>query len=90
MKRPYRYYCLDRPPMPGTVPRGMTSLEDFREFRRVDEIDACACGYVEYDRELKASEIRAYKLAAVERKHNCNDDYCEIQEAGECRMKSRA
>jgi hypothetical protein len=67
--------------MPGTVPRGMTSLVDFREFRRVDEINACACGYVEYDRELKASEIRAFKLTSVERKHHCTDDYCEIREA---------
>lgn len=78
MKKPRRYYCLEKPPMPGTVPRGMTSIVDFREFRYVDEIENKACGYVEYYRKLTENEIRAYKLVAVARKHNCNGDYCEI------------
>ncbi len=78
MKKPRRYYCLDKPPMPGTVPRGMINIVDFREFKYVDEIEAKACGYVEYYRKLTANEIRIYKLAAVVRKHNCNGDYCEI------------
>ena len=78
MKKPRRYYCLEKPPMPGTVPRGMTNIEDFREFKYIDEIEAEACGYVEYYRKLTESEIRTYKLAVVARKHNCNSDYCEI------------
>lgn len=78
MRKPRRYYCLDKPPMPGTVPRGMSGMVDFREVRHVDEIGCEACGYVEYFRKLSADEIQHFKLAAVAHMHECNDDYCEI------------
>lgn len=76
MKKPKRYYCLDKPPMPGTVPRGMSDMVDFREVRYIQEIGREACGYVEYFRRLTESEMDRFKLMAVA--HECNGDYCEI------------
>jgi len=78
MRKPRRYYCLDKPPMPGTVPRGMSDMVDFQEVRYVEDIGREACGYVEYFRKLSVDEVQRFKLAAVERKHECNGDYCEI------------
>ena len=63
MKKVYRYYCLHRPPMPGTVPRGMVKIEDYGDRVAVKEIDRHAWGYVEYERRLSANEIGEYELA---------------------------
>lgn len=78
MAKHIRYYCLDKPPMPGTVPRGMTNIVDFGELRYVNEINTDACGYVEYCRELTKSELRTYKLTEAVHSQGCNEDYCEF------------
>lgn len=65
MIKPYvhRYYCLQRPPAPGTIPRGVINIEywDARPF--VSEINHHAWGYVEYERKLTDAEISDYELA---------------------------
>lgn len=73
----YRYYCMEKPPMPGTVPRGMVGIVDFKEFRRVDEIGGEACGYVEYERRLTEGEMHGCGLVEA-REHGCDEDHCEI------------
>ena len=62
MKKVYRYYCLYRPPMPGTIPRGTVSIKDFDERRMVPEISREAWGFVEYERELTKAEIDDYEV----------------------------
>ena len=78
MKTRYRYYCLDKPPMPGTVPRGMIHIEDFKEVRYIDAIGCEACGYAEYDRILTESEIQRHKMMAEPADGGCGDDYCDF------------
>lgn len=63
MKTTYRYYCLYRPPMPGTIPRGPINIEDFGERRMIDEISRPAWGFVEYPRQLTPHEVYEYELA---------------------------
>lgn len=63
MKGFYRYYCLFRPPMPGTIPRGMVKIVDFGERRMVPEIRREAWGYVDYERKLSEREMYEYELA---------------------------
>lgn len=63
--RTYRYYCPERPPAPGAIPRGAIRVEcakdceDFfdEEGRRIN-----AWGFVEYDHKLTPSEIDDYEL----------------------------
>lgn len=60
----HRYYTTMRPPAPGAVPKGAT---DFRDWGKRVYI-GCGChawGWVEYDRQLTADEIRKYELAEV-------------------------
>jgi len=63
VNKPYRYYCLYRPPMPGTIPRGVSNIVAFDERRNVPEIGREAWGYAEYDKPLTAQEVVAYELA---------------------------
>lgn len=58
----YRYYCLYRPPMPGTIPRGMVHIEDFGERRKVQQINREVWGYVEYEHRLSKQEVDDYEL----------------------------
>ena len=61
MKR-YRYYCLMRPPAPGTIPRGAVEVEYWDARPYVDAIKHHAWGYVEYSRPLTDTEIGEYEL----------------------------
>lgn len=63
MKTIYRYYCLYRPPMPGSIPSGSIHVHcyDFRQ--PVPESGREAWGYAEYTRELSPKEIQDYELA---------------------------
>lgn len=63
----YRYYCIMRPPAPGTIPAGVREVEDYGERRYIPEIDRMAWGWVEYDRELTHAEIRGYELIRAPR-----------------------
>ena len=63
MKNLYRYYCVFRPPMPGTVPRGMVNLVEFDAPKYVEKIDHEAWGYVEYEKPLTAYQVYEYELA---------------------------
>lgn len=78
----YRYYCLNRPPMPGTVPRGMTNIVSMDDKPFVPEINRAAWGYVEYDYPLPEKAIRDYELmASTGETHDegCNEDFCSIK-----------
>ena len=75
----YRYYCLYRPPMPGTVPRGMSTMTTFDERRYVDEIKREAWGSVDYDIPLTPQQIIRYELAVpIKNNDGCNNDFCEF------------
>ena len=63
-----RYYLTERPPMPGTIPRGCINIMDFGIKKYVQEIDREAWGWVEYERELTDKEISEYELVTAERK----------------------
>ena len=61
----YKYYTLERPPAPGTVPSwGLRDTESYDEKR-----DCCMGGVVSawcwalYNRRLDMKEIRDYELA---------------------------
>lgn len=61
----YKYYLLERPPMPGTVPGfGLTEVKSYDGKR-----DGCmggvvsAWGWALYDRRLTMEEIQSYALA---------------------------
>ena len=62
MKQVYRYYCIYRPPMPGTIPRGAVNIVDFGEKVGVPEIKRGAWGYAEYERKLEPHEVFRYEL----------------------------
>ena len=76
----FRYYCPYRPPMVGTIPRGMCNIVSFDERQHVPGTDKLAWGYAEYERPLTTHEIYAYELfpAPAEPETKCNGDYCEI------------
>lgn len=62
----YRYYCLYRPPMLGTVPRGMFGWEDYTERTYCPQIDGYAWGHVEYEKPLSDGQIANYELQGPE------------------------
>ena len=62
----YRYYCLERPPMPGGIPRGVVHIETFDDKTLVDSINREAWGWVEYECELTEYEIDEFELAKEE------------------------
>lgn len=55
-KQTYRYYLTQRPPSPGTFPKGTTNVVSFD-----DKTDG-AWGYVEYDKSLTKQQISDYEL----------------------------
>lgn len=57
-----RYYLTERPPMPGTIPRGCINIMDFGRKKYVQEIDREAWGWVEYEWKLTQEEISNYEL----------------------------
>lgn len=60
---PVRYYLTERPPMPGTFPKhDVVNVMDYGEKIFIEEINAEAWGYVEYEDPLRESEINAYEL----------------------------
>ena len=75
----YRYYCLERPPLPGTIPRGMCNIVTFDEPQHVPGIEHHVWGYAEYLRPLTPHEVYQYELAAapVEPEPECES--CRIE-----------
>lgn len=60
----YRYYTLNRPPMPGGIPKdGLLSVQCYDTRLLVIAINRWAWGYVEYSRPLTAEEISNHELA---------------------------
>lgn len=62
----YRYYCTQRPPSPGAIPkpeRGETlAVKDFGHRYFVPGEDIMAWGYVEYSKPLSVKAAAAYEL----------------------------
>lgn len=57
----YRYYCKNRPPMPGSIPRdGLKNIADFDYPQSFNGIGAW--GWAEYNRELTDKETTDYEL----------------------------
>jgi hypothetical protein len=61
-KEAYTYYCRLRPPAPGAIPRGTTSIN----FNEIVVNDRKYWGSVTYDRELTESEIYDYDLDYIQ------------------------
>lgn len=74
----FRYYCLYRPPMPGTVPRGMCNIVPFDDPQHVPGIEHHVWGYAEYERPLTLHELHMYELipAPVDPEPECES--CRI------------
>lgn len=62
-----RYYLTSRPIDLGTVPKKITSYENFDTRKYVDSIGREAWGWVEYDKELTKDEMDAYELVKEEK-----------------------
>lgn len=63
MENSYFYYCTQRPPIPGSVPKaGLIGTLTSDKILRGREVYAV----VEYDRRLTADEISDYELTSVE------------------------
>ena len=64
--RPHRYYCTQRPPIPGAIPkpeRGeILEVKDFNHRYFVAGEDLMAWGYVEYSRPLTEKQASDYEL----------------------------
>ena len=77
----FRYYCLERPPLPGTIPRGMCNIVTFDEPQHVPGIEHHVWGYVEYERPLTSYEVYEYELAPepVQPESQCDGDSCRIR-----------
>lgn len=64
----YPYFCLMRPPAPGTVPtRGLVEMESFDRRSYVEIVDRMAWGWVGYDHPLSPSEVDEYELVSAPR-----------------------
>lgn len=61
----YKYYCIMRPPAPGTIPRGAIEIRMYNERRYIPEIERMAWGYAVYTRELTYDEIYEHELIAA-------------------------
>lgn len=59
----YRYLCIHRPPAPGAVPHGVTSV-DYTEYDRDDYGGhwVHVFGAVEYNHPLSDKEVENYEL----------------------------
>ena len=62
MVKTYRYYSIKKPPVVGTIPRGMINIVCFDEKKFVPEIGCEACGYSEYDHKLLPHDLHEYSL----------------------------
>lgn len=63
----YTYFCRERPPVPGAVPRkGLIEVYEYPH-PIYDQMDGhLLYGYVNYDRKLTAEEVSAYELLPQE------------------------
>lgn len=67
MSKRYRYYCPQRPPMPGAVPgKGIVEVKYNDDRSMMEGCQRPAWGWVEYDHELTAKEVRDYELIPAE------------------------
>ena len=64
VKRFHRYYCPQRPPVPGAIPRGVVRIEYAEDGFMIDDEGHSrkAWGFVEYDRELTDKEVADFEL----------------------------
>lgn len=64
--RPHRYYCTQRPPSPGTIPKPekgeILEVKDFGHRYFVAGEDIMAWGYVEYSRPLTQKQASDYEF----------------------------
>lgn len=64
----YCYYCTQRPPAPGAIPKGCIEVEDFDE-RNIEDLGGHwirAYGKIWYDRKLTDQELYGYELTPAE------------------------
>ena len=63
MNTPERKYYTLNLPRPGNLPQdGLMFVEPWNTFRYVSDIDAAACGYAVYNRDLTDEEMAEYHL----------------------------
>jgi kininogen-1 len=60
----HKYYMLQRPPVPGSIPgEGLYQTKDFEERRECMGKTVRAWGWALYTRRLELSELAGYELA---------------------------
>lgn len=63
----YRYFCLERPPAPGAIPKGAINVVCFDDKMDITDaktgINYGAWGFAEYDHPLSGDEVRSYELS---------------------------
>lgn len=65
MKRVYRYWCIEQPPVPGNVPPGFIRMDAADEDGEMTDEEGhiiTAWGMVEYERPLTEAEQDKYGL----------------------------
>jgi len=65
-KQVYRYHTTQRPPSPGTIPKGSTNVKSFDSKLSNADINSNSWGYAEYDRPLTKAEISDYELTPMD------------------------
>ena len=63
--KPFRYYCVARPPRNDWLPYTIMAEESFEERRYIPEIDCIAWGWVEYARPLPMADVANYELISA-------------------------
>lgn len=59
-----KYYCTERPPMPGAIPkRGLLEIREYDRRTFVPDIGREAWAELIYGRELTEEEVFEYELA---------------------------
>lgn len=63
----YRYFCLERPPAPGAIPKGATNVVCFEDKMNITDtetgISYSAWGFAEYDHMLSPEDVINYELS---------------------------
>ena len=62
MKDNHWYYMTQRPPMPGSFPRGVVDIKEYWPPISVDGVSDHVYGEIGYERELMPEEIWQYEL----------------------------
>lgn len=87
----YTYYMTERPPMPGSCPRGIIGMVEYEEPKAIDGVGSHVYAEITFERELRPSETEGYELVYKEKGERIQDgaivtggceDACDLNEEG--------